>query len=171
MQNTNDEKKVKSRSALVSAGSTIIIIAFFAIAALVLLSAGTREYERIVLAANENFELRTSISFVATKIRQFDTAGSVSVEKIDGTDVLVLSEEVDGEIYDTMVYYRNGYLCELMQAEGYGDPDLDFGFEAIEIDSFGITGDGHSITLTAGNAGGNTETLTVFLRSSEEAGR
>ena len=171
MQNTNDEKKVKSRSALVSAGSTIIIIAFFAIAALVLLSAGTREYERIVLAANENFELRTSISFVATKIRQFDSAGSVSVEKIDGTDVLVLREEIDGDIYDTMVYYRNGYLCELMQAEGYGEADLDFGFEAIEIDSFSITGDGRSITLTAGNAGGNSETLTVYLRSSEEAGR
>ena len=62
-------------------------------------------------------------------------------------------------------------MCELMQAEGYGEADLDFGFEAIEIDSFSITGDGRSITLTAGNAGGNSETLTVYLRSSEEAGR
>ncbi|MCR5428640.1 MAG: DUF4860 domain-containing protein [Lachnospiraceae bacterium] len=171
MQNTNDEKKVKSRSALVSAGSTIIIIAFFAIAALVLLSAGTREYERIVLAANENFELRTSLSFVATKIRQYDSEGCVSVEKIDGTDVLVLREEIEGDIYDTMVYFRNGYLCELMQAEGYGDPDLDFGFEAIEIDSFEIKGGDGTITLSAGNAGGSKESLTVYLRSTEGAGR
>ena len=52
MQNS-DDKKVSSRSAFVSAGSTIIIIAFFAIAALVLLSAGTKEYESIVLAAKK----------------------------------------------------------------------------------------------------------------------
>ena len=164
MQNS-DDKKVSSRSAFVSAGSTIIIIAFFAIAALVLLSAGTKEYESIVLAANENFELRTSLSYVATKIRQYDTSGSVSVENINGTDVLVLREELEGDVYDTMIYYMDGSVCELMQAEGYGDPDLAFGFASMEIDSFELRQDGNAITVTAGNARGDTESLTVYLRS------
>ncbi len=164
MQNS-DDKKVSSRSAFVSAGSTIIIIAFFAIAALVLLSAGTKEYESIVLAANENFELRTSLSYVATKIRQYDTSGSVSVENIDGTDVLVLREELGGDIYDTLIYYKDGSVCELMQAEGYGEPDLDFGFATMEIDSFGIRQNGNAITVTAGNASGESEDLTIYLRS------
>ncbi len=159
-----DERKVASRSRIVNAAGTIVLIALFAISALVLLAAGMQVYKNVVLAANENFELRTSLSYVATRVRQFDTADSVNVVNYDGMDTLVLSEEFDGDIYNTLIYYKNGYLCELTQADGY-EPDFDFGFETIEIDDFSIKKEGNFIVLSATNASGDTETLKIGLRS------
>ena len=98
-----DDKKVASRSKLVNAAGTIVLIALFAISALVLLAAGMQVYKNVVLASNENFELRTSLSYVATRVRQFDASGSVDVAQYDGMDVLVLSEEFDGDIYNTLI--------------------------------------------------------------------
>ena len=159
-----EDKKVASRSKLVNAAGTIVLIALFAISALVLLAAGMQVYKNVVLASNENFELRTSLSYVATRVRQFDAAGNVDVREYDGMDVLVLSEEFDGDIYNTLIYYKNGYLCELTQAEGY-EPDFDFGFETVEIDDFTIAKEGGCIVLSAENASGDKETLCLTLRS------
>ncbi|MBO4414905.1 MAG: DUF4860 domain-containing protein [Lachnospiraceae bacterium] len=159
-----DERKVASRSRIVNAAGTIVLIALFAISALVLLAAGMQVYKNVVLASNENFELRTSLSYVATRIRQFDAADRVDVVNYDGMDTLVLSEEFDGDIYNTLIYYKNGYLCELTQVDGY-EPDFDFGFETIEIDDFSIKKEGNFIILSATNASGDTETLKIGLRS------
>ena len=159
-----DEKKVASRSKLVNAAGTVVLIALFAISALVLLGAGMQVYKNVVLAANENFELRTSLSYVATKIRQYDASGYVDVVNRNGMDTLVLSEEFDGDIYNTLIYYKNGYLCELTEIEGY-EPDYDFGFETMEIDDFSVKKDGDNISLSAANASGDRETLTIALRS------
>lgn len=161
------DDKTESRSGLVNTASTLVIIALFVIAALVLLYTGLQVYKNVVLASNENFELRTSLSYVAAKVRQFDAKDCVYVDEIDGVKVLVLAEEFDGEIYNTMIYHRDGALCELMQPEG-SEPDFEFGFEALEIDGFSFeeTEKG-TLRLTAENAEGETETLTLVLRSEE----
>lgn len=161
-----DEKRIRSRSTLVNTGSTIVLVALFAIAALVLLSAGMQVYQKVVLASNENFELRTSLSYVATKVRQFDETGLVDVRDIDGTSVLVLSQELDGDLYETLIYHYDGALCELMQ-EADSDTDLAFGFETLEIDDFNITKSGSAINLKACNAAGDSESLTLYLRSGQ----
>ncbi|MBR4725716.1 MAG: DUF4860 domain-containing protein [Lachnospiraceae bacterium] len=162
-----DDKRVESRSKLVNAAGTVVLIALFAISALVLLSAGMQVYKNVVLASNENFELRTSLSYVATRIRQFDASGSVDVVNLDGMNTLVLSENFEGDIYNTLIYYKNGYLCELTQADGY-EPDFDFGFETIEIDDFSIEKQGNFIVLSAANASGDKETLKLTLRSQND---
>ncbi len=159
-----DDKRVESRSKLVNAAGTVVLIALFAISALVLLSAGMQVYKNVVMASNENFELRTSLSYVATRIRQFDETGMVDVVNMDGMNTLVLSENFEGDIYNTLIYYKNGYLCELTQADGY-EPDFEFGFETIEIDDFTIGKEGNFIVLSAANASGDRETLKLTLRS------
>lgn len=159
-----DEKKVKSRSALVNAGSTVVLVALFAIAALVLLSTGMQVYKNVVLAANENFELRTSLSYVAAKIRQADAYDAVEVRDFDGIRALVLTEEIDGDLYDTMIYHKDGALCELLQLRGL-EPEFDFGFETMEIDCFTIEKNGPAIVLTAQNGAGESDSITVRLRS------
>lgn len=161
-----DEKRLRSRSTMVNTGSTLVIIALFAVAALVLMAAGLQVYKNVVLAANENFELRTSLSYVATKVRQADRTGMVSVRDVDGTQVLALGEYIDDEYYETLIYFADGALYELLQP-GDWEPELDFGFESMEIDSFSFSQEGNVITLTSGNAGGETESLSVVLRSAE----
>lgn len=160
----NGNIKVKERSNLVNAAGTLVLIAFFAIAALVLLSAGMKVYNKVVLASNNNFELRTSLSYVATKVRQSDEAGRVDIRDYDGMQVLVLSEEFDGDIYNTLIYHRNGALCELLTVEGF-EPDFEFGFETMEIDSFRMEKSGSRLTFTAENASGDSDSLTIYLQS------
>ena len=159
-----EDKRVNARSRLVNAAGTVVLIALFAIAALVLLSAGMQVYKNVVLASNENFELRTSLSYVATKVRQFDASGMVNVVDYDGMNTLVLSEEYDGDIYNTLIYFKDGHLCELMQVEGY-PPDFEFGFETIEIDDFRINMEDRCVILSAANASGESQTLKIALRS------
>lgn len=155
---------VESRSGLVNAVSTLIIIALFAIAALVLVSAGMQVYNNVVLASNENFELRTSLSYVATKIANYDASGAVKIEDHNGIKALTMLEDIDGDEFVTVIYHKNGALYEFTQYAGE-ELQFDAGFEVIEIDSFDMLMDGSAITLTAANASGAAETLTTYLRS------
>lgn len=160
----SEENKVRERSGIINTTSTIIVIALFVIAALVLLTTGMQVYNKVVLATNENFELRTSLSYVATKIRQFDATDRVCVRDYDGMPVLVLTEEMDGDMYDTMIYFKDGSLCELLKG-AEEEPEFEFGFEAMEIDEFLISQEGNYIVLKAGNASGKEEELRLKLRS------
>lgn len=158
------EEKVISRSSLVNIVTTVILIAVFAIGAMILITTGMTVYKNVVMASNENFELRTSLSYVATKVRQCDEIGKVGMLKYDDINILVLSEEYQGDYYDTMIYHRDGALCELTQLRGF-EPDFEFGFETMQIDDFETELDGNVLTLKATNAEGVSETLRIVLRS------
>lgn len=158
-----DNGRAESRSGLVNAASTLIIVALFAIAALVLVSAGMQVYNNVVLAANENFELRTSLSYVATKINQYDAAGAVDIVECDGVKALTLLEDIEGDPFVTVIYHKNGALYEFTQYAGE-ELQMDSGFKVVEIDSFDMTKNGSAITLKSGNAAGDIETLTTYLK-------
>lgn len=159
-----DNGQTESRSGLVNAASTLIIVALFAIAALVLVSTGMQVYNNVVLAANENFELRTSLSYVATKINQFDAEGAVDIVECDGIKALTLLEDIEGDPFVTVIYHKDGALYEFTQ---YAEEELQMnsGFKVVEIDSFDMKKDGSKITLSAGNAAGDEEMLVTYLRS------
>jgi hypothetical protein len=145
--------------------SIILILGIFAISCLILTNIGIRVYQNVVLANDNNFELRTSLSYVATKIRQTDTEGYPKIEQKDGVDVLVLGEEIDGSIFETLIYHMDGNLYEIYHEAG-ADYELDYGQETMEIQDFTIqlanTG---MVTFTATNHAGEQETLTVSLRT------
>ncbi len=144
--------------------STLSILVLFAIMSLVLINVGVRVYKNVVLANNSNFELRTSLSFLATRVRQGDSAGLVDVRDFAGKDALYLSEDFDGDFYDTIIYHEDGKVYELSMMRGH-EVDSDAAFEIMEIDELTISKSGDVITLTARNAGGETEVLNITLRS------
>lgn len=158
------EKKELKSSIAGWLGILLMYVAFF-FCGIFLIVISLQVYENIVIANEENFELRTSLSYVATKIRQADTVGQTFMEEKDGVNVLVLGEEIEGEIYQTYIYYMDGYLYEL-----YGEEDmeyeLDYGMEVMEIQDFSMEFlTDHLIILTASNYAEDTDTLTVFLRT------
>ena len=144
------------------------VICIFAIAALILLNVAIRVYKNIAVNNLETYELRTSLSYVATKIHQGDVSGNISVTLHDGTSVLVIRDAQstdEGENYETVIYYDDGAVCELYHLEGE-DYTLSDGLQIIDVASFGIyMNDDGSILLTAGDSSGSVESMYVAVHS------
>lgn len=91
------------------------IALFFVLAAssliVVLFASGI--YRKNMEASASGYESRTSLSYVAEKIRQNDERGGVSLGSFDGQEALVLSQNYDGKSYLTYIYEYDGYLREL----------------------------------------------------------
>lgn len=156
--------KIKSDKGLVHTVSVLAVICMFGISAMVLGSVGASVYKNIVERNLESFELRTSLSYLKTKINQYDELGRVTLVEEDGTKRLILSELIEGEIFDTVVYFNNGKLYEIMGAKGMKfDPEN--GFEIMKINSFDMSLENGLIKLVASNKGGLSESLYVKLRS------
>lgn len=158
-------EKKSQRSWVVHLLSVIIILGVFAISCLILTNIGVKVYQKVVLNNNRNFELRTSLSYLATKIRQTDVTGYPYMEQKDGVDVLVLGEEIEGTMYQTLVYHMDGALYELFKEET-ADYELDYGEKTMDVAgfSFDLSSD-RFITLTAVNSTGEEESLGISLRT------
>ena len=156
----------KERKSLIAGFiSIVILLCMFAISSLILINIGLNVYKNVVLANNANFELRTSLSYVATKIRQSDTVGRTYIDEKNGIPVLVLGEEIDGNIYETLIYHYNGHLCELYREEGM-DYELDYGLEIMEIKEFSIEDmDDGLLKMVAKNKAGDEDKLMISLRT------
>lgn len=158
-------EKKHSKSWIIHIICILAILGIFAISSLLLVNVGVQVYKNIVLNNTENFKLRTSLSFVATKIRQFDEKDAITVEERQGTPVLVLKEEVDGIVYHTMIYFYEGKLCELYQEEG-AEQELSYGQEVTEINEFIIEQPKDNLVkLTAKDIDGETESLYVNIQT------
>lgn len=143
--------------------SILALLCIFIIGSLVLMNVGVHVYKNIVENNAQNFRLRASLSYVATKVRQYDTADTVFVREEDGIPMLVFAEELEGATYLTRIYCYDGNMMELFQEEGL-EHDLNDGFEIMELDDLQIEQQENQILLTAMD-GGEKESLTLSLRS------
>ena len=158
MENTNREK------GLVHTVCVLAVICMFGISAMMLGSVGASVYKNIAERNLDSFELRTSLSYVKTKINQYDEVGKIALEEKNGIKTLVLSEDIEGEIFDTAVYFYKGKLYEITGAKGMEFKPED-GFAILSVDSFEITEDNGLIKLATTDDDGSSETLYVKLRS------
>ena len=159
MENINREK------GLVHTVCVLAVICMFGISAMMLGSVGASVYKNIAERNLDSFELRTSLSYVKTKINQFDEKGKISIEERDGLKMLILSEEVEGEIFDTVVYFNKGKLYEITGAKGMIFKPED-GFSILNVDEFEINGKDGFVKLVATDDDGESETLYVKIRTS-----
>ena len=106
-------ENIKREKGLVHTVCVLAVICMFGISAMMLGSVGASVYKNIAERNLDSFELRTSLSYVKTKINQYDEVGKIAIEERDGIKMLILSEEVEGEIYDTSVYFNKGKLYEV----------------------------------------------------------
>ncbi len=155
----------KSERGLVHTVCVLVVICMFGISAMMLGSVGASVYKNIAERNLNSFELRTSLSYVKTKINQFDETGKIAVEERDGLKMLILSEEVEGEIFDTAVYFYNGKLYEITGAKGMKFKPED-GFSILSVDSFEIAEKNGLVKLVTTDDGGGSEILYVKIRTS-----
>ena len=158
-------ENIKREKGLVHTVCVLSVICMFGISAMMLGSVGASVYKNIAERNLDSFELRTSLSYVKTKINQYDEVGKIAIEERDGIKMLILSEEVEGEIYDTSVYFNKGKLYEITGERGMKFKPDD-GFAILSVDSFEITEKDGLVKLVTTNKDGESETLYVKLRNS-----
>lgn len=96
----------------------LALFGVFAISALVVVTIGADVYKHTMNAMSDNYDSRTAIAYVSEKIRQTDSltqddASAVELSSLSGVPALALSNEENGELFYTWLYYHDGWLKEL----------------------------------------------------------
>lgn len=126
----------------------ILFLVFAALMLTVILLAG-KGYSGISKGLEQTYGQRTALSYVANQLRQHDQANSVSVEERQGANVLVLKEQVDGQPYETMIYWKDGMVWEMFAAEG-ADIPLSSGTQVLPADSLQFHQEDGQISVKTG---------------------
>jgi hypothetical protein len=128
---------------------TFILICLFAVMSIFLVVLSAQAYRQVTENAQTNAEIRTSIGYIEGKLRAYDGLGVAAIKTIDGTPVLALEQETDGEKYITYIYCYQGILYEMLvsaDAEFYPDQ----GETLVALESLGIVeaDNGYTVTVT-----------------------
>ena len=157
----------KSGSHMIDLLFTLALFCVFAASSLMVVLIGANVYQSTVQSREQNFNNCTSVTYVSTKIRQYDEKGTVYLSQLDGVDALVLEQYINDKVYQTWIYYYNGALRELLtQADNIGLLTLDGGQPIVQLDGFTITQAGDSLLRLASiEDGKESVALLVGLRA------
>lgn len=95
----------------------VCLFALFALTAFVLILIGVRQYQSTADSMNDNYEVRTAISYLSEKVRQYDTDAGITVADFYGGQALALSSYIEDKTYITFIYYYDGALREILVGE------------------------------------------------------
>jgi len=145
----------------------ISLFCVFAATCLVVLFIGAGVYRATVNEMERSYEISTSLSYVATRIRNHDVSGSVSVSELGGADALVLEREINGRIFQTWIYFYDGSLRELfIDRENTANLIAGLGQELISVYSFTFEKPYDNLVfITAQSADGVSARKLVGIRS------
>lgn len=153
----------KSGSHMVDLLFTLALFCVFAASALMVVLIGANVYKSTVEQMDENFGGRTSLTYVATKIRQNDLAGGIRVTELGGVPALVLDQTVEGAVYQTWIYHYDGALREVF-VSAENAPTSPDGDAIIEVADFSIEQRDGSLVLSSVDHNGRRTTQTVTPR-------
>ena len=147
------------------AGTLFVFIIFgvFTAAVLLVLILGISVYKNINEISADEYNERTCLSYVWTKVRSGDTAGNVYVGNMFGQNVLCIDEDYDDATYETVIYTYDGWVYELYSEKG-SDFSPEDGQQVINTSSLAFEQlSGNLIRVTSGSG-----SALICLRSGEE---
>ncbi len=116
----------------------ICLMLLFVLCALSVIAIGASIYQKNVSSMANNNSHRIASAYITEKIRQSDINGSVRTRDLFGEKVLVMSREVNGEIYNTYIYDFDGKLMELMARDNLNMIYPQSGQKIMDVKSFDI---------------------------------
>jgi len=144
----------------------LALFAMFAISVLLVLLFGANSYKEIANRMEHQYEERTVLSYLTTKVHHYDEVGSVEVGAMeDGRSVLLLWETINDTRYVTSIYYDDGAVKEIYTEEGYTfSPEV--GMNIISANDFTVekVAD-HLIRLSCTGETGRQSEVYLHLRS------
>lgn len=139
----------------------LLLFGVFAACVLAVLLTGADAYRRLTVRDQAASERRARAQYIATKVRQADAEGAVSLTELEGVPALVLGR--DGE-YVTYIYCHDGWLRELyLWCEE--PPAPQDGRELIPARGLGLSLEDGLLTVRIDGEDGGSDTLLLSLRS------
>lgn len=153
-----------------SAGSllTFALLGIFAVLSLFAVIASARVYHKVADTADENYRVRTAMTYVAGKVRKADQSGKIAVQEHDGVRVLTLREEINGAQFETYIYYADGGICEYFGRSGQTFSSA-YGEKIVDADGFFASIDDDCLTVSVTDAENLEHSLTLYLQCGAEA--
>lgn len=145
----------------------LLLFGVFAICILSVLLTGADTYQRLASRDQHSYDRRTAAQYLATRVHQADQAGTISVRSFENCPSLVLTEEIDGSLYETYIYCHDGYIRELFAAAGGGFMPED-GEKILAANDLLIAQDAQTLTLSILTEEGQLQNVQLFLRSGRE---
>lgn len=145
-----------------------LLIAVFAIFSLMLVLIGAGAYRNVVDSATENAGLRTSLNYIASKVRSADGSGAVAVDQRGEVPALLLNEVTEDRLYQTRIYYlrdeEGGALYELY-TKADNMPELSSGERIADIAGFDVRAENDCVYLHIVLPDGSEQSLRLRLHS------
>lgn len=146
-------KKVSSINLL----SIICILGMFSVMSLLLILLGANFYQNITDKVTENDEIRTSLNYVANKIR-FSGADKVDIKEINNVKVLKIQQE---DYIDLIYFYDRNIMEVSLISEDDFVPEYGTSIIPINLFEFNKTNDGF-ITFSTQSNSDNPIKLKVY---------
>ena len=107
---------------------------------------------------------------MAEKIRQHDAEGQTALTQLEGRNAILLTDEIDGSIYETYIYPDGGYLCELVVRQGT-EVSASMGQQILQAEGFAIEDLGEGfLRFTVPDSRGQVLSFLLHLRNTEGGG-
>lgn len=139
----------------------LIFILLFSFCTLLVVLQGARIYEGTAAGLQENYTVRTAVSYLKEKVRECPAASGVEIRTMDGRQTLILREDKGGETYASYIFLESGCLRELYVKDS-NFIGLNGGQPLVELDSFSAELVEHNLLRLEVSGAGRTE--SVFIR-------
>ena len=144
----------------------LLLFGLFAVCILVVLLSGTSVYDRLTRRDEAAFDSRSAVQYLATRVHQAENADAVSLRTgEDGGAVLCIRQAYGDEMYETLLYCREGWLCELFEESG-ADVDTVAGEKILPVESLAGSFDNGLLTLSIKDENGEQQ-VVLLLRGGE----
>ena len=158
-------RKIRTVSRKTDTVFALILFGVFAVSVLFVLFAGAGAYQDIAEKMKHQYEDRTCLSYLDAKVRHYDQAGMVTVEKLGEYEALALYETIEGRSYKTLIYCYDGYVRELFFEDGLQFEPQD-GQIVISAQGLHVAYmEENLLQIICVNAAGLREEMLLYLRS------
>jgi len=152
-----------------SVGSLFIflLIGIYTVFVLLLVLIGVGAYRNKVDEARYTAQIRTSLGYIANKVRAADQIGGVSIEELQGVETLVIREWHDNMEYHTRIYAAHGALYEQFVFAG-DDLDHEDSLRIADIASLDMQKEGGLLSLLLHTETGQALPLHIRLHAATD---
>lgn len=111
-----------------SAGTlaALMLTCVFGATLLLSLAAGAGVYRRVESRVEDNSQSRVSLNYITARLHAYDQTGMVESGSFGDGGAIFLYEEIDGAVYETILYVYGGNLMEMLCEKG-GEMPPEFG--------------------------------------------
>ena len=143
----------------------LMLACVFGVTLLLSLVTGAEVYRRVEERGDESSRTRVSLSYITAKIHAYDQVGMLATGEFGESGAVFLYEEIDGFVYETILYVYNGSLMEMLCEKGW-EMSPEFGEAVSPALALDVTRPREGLLrLSLTEADGQVSTADVYVRS------